>query len=585
MKNKIKIRAKMLARMISLSFIICPLSLNVALVSCSDWDDHYESDNAILDSQQATLWENISKNSNLSQFASLLKKAGYDEVLNASQTYTVWAPTDGTFDFETLNAFSKERLQKEFIQNHIARNNYPVSGAVNERIYTLNEKLMLFGGNGNYAIQNIGISNPNLASRNGVIHLLGGMIPLMGNIYEALNNNDYPLDSIANFFHSYDVKKLNEVKSVQGPMLNGQITYLDSVFDEHNDLFTRYFAYINREDSNYTMILPTNEAWSKAKATVEKFFNYVPSFEFMEETSPNDSKKTTVEIKDTKFLKDSIVNYMLTSSLFYNNNIYDNRKLNNLQTGQPLQCDSLYSTTLTKIYTEDAAALFANAQRVDKSNGAVWITDTMQIHPWISWNPEIKVEGEAYQTLASAVNTAGDPQRIYVTPGTQNPEVSGHVSNFSYVEAQPASMSTNPGVVFYLPEVRSTIYSVYIVMVPASITSSNIEAKPNKFKVSMGYAQATGKNKDNDSGWCITKDYTSDSTRVDTIYIGDFTFPVAYAGTGDYYPYLRINSAITSRERAMFDRTLRVDCVILRPKELDDYLKAHPDYKYDTGIY
>ena len=27
--------------------------------------------------------------------------------------------------------------------------------------------------------------------------------------------------------------------------------------------------------------------------------------------------------------------------------------------------------------------------------------------------------------------------------------------------------------------------------------------------------------------------------------------------------------------------SLRIDCIILRPKELDDHLKEHPDYKYD----
>ena len=138
---------------------------------------------------------------------------------------------------------------------------------------------------------------------------------------------------------------------------------------------------------------------------------------------------------------------------------------------------------------------------------------------------------------------------------------------------------------FYLPGVRSTTYSVYVVMVPANIASSNIEAKPNKFNVSMGYANLKGKNEDRDRSWCVETNFTSDSTRVDSIYLGDFTFPVAYAGTGDYYPYLRINSAVTSRERALYDRTLRIDCVILRPKELDTYLKEHPDYKYDTGNY
>jgi hypothetical protein len=79
--------------------------------------------------------------------------------------------------------------------------------------------------------------------------------------------------------------------------------------------------------------------------------------------------------------------------------------------------------------------------------------------------------------------------------------------------------------------------------------------------------------------------FSNDSTKIDTVYLGDFTFPVAYVGTGPYYPYLRVNSAVTSRERTLYDRNLRIDCIILRPKELDDYLKEHPEYQYDRGIY
>ena len=532
------------------------------------------------------------ENENLSQFAALLKKAGFDEVLNTSQTYTVWAPVNGTFDYESLSALSADRLQKEFIQNHIARSNYPASGQVNQRIYTLNEKMMLFNGSGNYTIQGVALDQANLASGNGTIHTLKGKIPFVQNIYESLNNYYYPIDSISNFYHSYDVKKLNEQKSIPGPTLNGEITYLDSIFDEHNDLFNRYLAYINREDSNYSMIIPTNEAWAKAKAVVTKYFHYVPSFEFMENTSTGtDKKKETVDIKDLKYLQDSIVNMMLTSRLFFNNNLYDNKKLSSLEQGATLYCDSLCNTYLdddlkmTKIYGEDAARLFENAIRVEKSNGIAWITDSLRVRTWTSWNPEIVIQAENNAMLSSTVNVADVPQRVYVTPGTQNPEVTGMLSSNAYVEVQPISSSTNPGVVYYLPNVRSTTYSIYVVTVPANIVSSNRATKPNRFAVSMGYADADGKNQDNDRSWVAESAFETDSVQIDTVYVGDFTFPMAYMGTGNYYPYLRINSSVASRERLNYDRTLRIDCIILRPKELDDYLKAHPDYQYDRGLY
>ena len=163
-----------------------------AFDGCADWDDHYDANSELLDTQQSTLWENIANTDNLSQFASLLKKADYDAVLNASQTYTVWAPVNGSFDYETLNAFSAERLRKEFIENHIARSNYPASGVLATLpIYTLNEKLSHFNGDLYYDMQGVSVVRPNLASENGTIHVLGGKIPYVQNIYESLNVNEY----------------------------------------------------------------------------------------------------------------------------------------------------------------------------------------------------------------------------------------------------------------------------------------------------------------------------------------------------------------------------------------------------------
>ena len=48
-------------------FIIhCSLFISMALASCAEWDDHYEADQSILNSQESTLWENIERNGQLS---------------------------------------------------------------------------------------------------------------------------------------------------------------------------------------------------------------------------------------------------------------------------------------------------------------------------------------------------------------------------------------------------------------------------------------------------------------------------------------------------------------------------------------
>jgi hypothetical protein len=75
----------------------------------------------------------------------------------------------------------------------------------------------------------------------------------------------------------------------------------------------------------------------------------------------------------------------------------------------------------------------------------------------------------------------------------------------------------------------------------------------------------------------------SQGARIDTLFLGSVTFPVAYYGTGDCAPYLHLRSRFSSSVNTKIgpDRSLRIDCIILRPKELDDYLQSHPGYVYD----
>ena len=588
--NKVRTACpRLLCKLTALPVGVLGLAL---LSSCSDWDDHYGADTALVSSQSATLWQNISSQPNLSQFAALLKATGYDEVLSQSQTYTVWAPEDGTFDYARLSTESSDKLVREFIQNHIARSNYVVSGSVDEKIYMLNEKLMPFEGNGSYTISGVTLDQSNIGSSNGTLHTIGSYLPFMANIYESLSNDQYPIDSISDFFHAYEQRELDELRSVQGPVVDGEITYLDSVFYENNTLFNSFRAYINQEDSNYTMVLPTNEAWHRARRTIARYYHYLPSFDFMENTSTGEEKKVTaVHLKDAAFLTDSMTNMMLVRGLIFNNNLYDNKRLMSLQTGQRLQCDSLYSTTYDKLFADDAAQLFEGTQRVDKSNGDIFVTDdSLRMHTWSVWNPELRQEAEMSSLMANTMSAAS-ANRVYVSETTQNPAVAGKVSGSYYLEVVPSASNANPEVDFYLQGVRSAEYALYLVVVPANIINPNRELKPHRMVITLGNTTDAGRNREErlrnpeDGG----NYFVNDSSRIDTMFIGNVTFPIAYVGTGssqqEYYPYLRVRSNVTNALSSQYDRTLRIDKIILRPRELDDYLKAHPDYKYDDGTY
>jgi hypothetical protein len=562
------------------------------LASCADWDDHFDANSSVLETQNATLWQNIEKNGSLTQFAQILKKTGYDQRLDASQTYTVWAPEDDTFDFQTILAYSNERMVSEFVENHIARNNYPASGKIDKDIYMLNEKKMHFSGNDSYLIQGLMLKQLNMSSSNGTLHTLNGRMDFLSSIYESLFNLDYPIDSIKDYIHSFDEKIIDESKSKLGPVVNGEQTYLDTIYYEHNDMLMFFDAYINREDSSYTMLMPSNKAWGDAMTQIRSYCNYLPSFKNLVLGEGRNAE--TVNLKDAEAMKDSIAKFYLMASLFYNNNLFDNKQLKNLAQGKPLQCDSLVTTYGDKMYADDAANVFVNARRFEMSNGAAWITDSIRIPSWTIWNPELRFEAEYSNRwgLYNYVNGAPDVREVE----KQNDEVYGHVSNNRYVELEPQSRNVNPEIYFYLPNVRSADYNIYVVMVPANVNSKYYsgELKPNLIDFTIGYANETGSYKQKtfdavSSHVDSLKTGDGFTAKVDTVYVGDFYFPMSYLGlsssTKSYAPYLRVRSKVTNTDGDNYDRTLRIDCIILRPKELDNYVNEHPDYKYDKGVY
>lgn len=546
-----------------------------ALTACSDWDDHYDADTSILASQTTDLWQNINNHGQLKEFAALMKKTGYDKLLVPSQTFTVWAPLDNTYDYAALEAETDDRVRKEFVMNHIARNNYNVSGTVNEKIFMLNQKMMVFDGS---EIQGIKIDSLNIASKNGTLHTLKSKIPFLQNIYESLNNEVYAIDSISKFFHDEDDRRFDDANSVPGPVVDGEQTYLDSVYTEYNKLFYVFNAHINREDSNYSMLIPTNEAWTKTKNEILPLLNYSDKIRYREDTNDK-TKDTTIVLRDAAGLRDSMANLLLVRHLTFNNNIGCNKPLQTLQTGSPLVCDSLEDTYFGRIYSEDAARLFAGAQRVDKSNGCIWVTESLGFRPWNTWNRPRTVQTTFASNISGYQNTDGEPTVRRVSASNRNPEVKGSISQ--YLEVRPSASNTNPQVDFFLPDVMSTTYSIYAVVVPANITNAKNDTLPNNMIVTLGYTddkamlqETRMMNPTTGKGF-----HNNIPSKIDTLFLGDFTFPVAYYGTG-CKPFIQFRTSVTNSNADKYDRTLRIAKIILLPKELDTYIKENPDYLY-----
>ena len=71
--------------------------------------------------------------------------------------------------------------------------------------------------------------------------------------------------------------------------------------------------------------------------------------------------------------------------------------------------------------------------------------------------------------------------------------------------------------------------------------------------------------------------FLTNPNKVDTLDLGEVTFPTSYYGLGENYPFIRFES---NPRRGEHDRTLRIDCIILLPKELYERFLEDPNYKF-----
>ena len=359
---------------------------------------------------------------------------------------------------------------------------------------------------------------------------------------------------------------------------------------------TLHKAYIEREDSNYSMVVPTNEAWEKAMKYIRNCYNYV-DFTYLNNPSSkgtNQTQERATLSPNPEYWKDSISHDKMLTGLFYNNNLYDNKKLNQWANGEQPVIDSLMTTRNERMYSEDAMAMIRATTPVKKSNGVMFVTgDSLHLQPWIFWNPIINVEAEYSNNVGSVENGNSDNKKV--TSETQNPDVPGKVSKQGYVEVSPQTNMSNVEINFYLRNVRSATYVLYAVFVPANITNRFIpleDVKPNQVQVQLGNNRANGTMPANpttlsvvdtiydDQGNPTTKTrnlFSNDPTKVDTVCFGEITFPICYYGT-EGSPFLRVLSRVPVGNTE-FDRTVRIDRIFLLPKELDAYMKEHPDYE------
>lgn len=211
------------------------------LSGCKKWDEH----NALTDANAGKdLFQRIRENAELSKFAELLVKSGYDKTIASSQTYTVFAPTNAalaTLDPTVVADDAKLRL---FVANHITNQLQPANVSSQLRLQMLNGK---FNNLQNAKFDEASITTANQYAKNGLLHIIDKMVPALSSAWGFLQSN--PL-----------------MPSKQKAFLLSQIDSTGS------SAFLRNVHDLRDEKKQYTFFVLTDTSWDSEVNNYKQYF-------------------------------------------------------------------------------------------------------------------------------------------------------------------------------------------------------------------------------------------------------------------------------------------------------------------------
>lgn len=535
-----------------------------ALVGCTDeWDNHYAEDQ----STKGTLWEAIQEKSELSNFARVIEATGYADRLESSQMFTVFAPVNDDQNFNTAEAdrliaeYNEEKAKgvreednkvvNQFVQNHIAMSNRSVSSLTSDSITLMNGKYetltaLHFGGSR--------ILSSNQYVTNGVLFTIEKAEEYFPNVFEYIGQNGQT-NKLYEFLNHYSVYEFDPDKSVAGDIVDGKIVYLDSVFHLTNSILREY-GHINREDSNYMALVPTDRVWNQLYDEYVNYFNY-------NELTPK--RDSMVHTYTNRAIADGTI-FNLNTQAAYLNDSARSTKYEDLYSGVFSYAEPRYY-----IYRNPYEGAFAGAEKTVCSNGNVLIQDQWNIDKLETFCQQIKIEAENNRYVDTIIQ-AKEPLSVRAVP-LSNPFY-GKVSENYFMEAQPLTTASSTSVRYAIPNNLSNIgYDIYAVFVPAIAYNENASAEdrlPCRVRFTLTYMEQDGTEKStslrNPADNAVNFETTPDV--LDTLLVAeDFVFPTCAFDLEDPQVTLRAASNLTSSMSSRFTRTLRMDCIILKPHE------------------
>jgi hypothetical protein len=535
-----------------------------------------------------TLYEVIMDDPELTEFVEVINACGVecaDSLFKQSRVYTVWAPVNGTFNKDSIIAetvadengnSNRDIVFRSFVEAHIANHLVPANGTLDEdnTVLLLNNKNAVFAGNykAGYTFAGVELKAKNIRVRNGILHKLSSPSEYKYSIWEYMKIAE-GVDSVANYLYSYNVTKFNEGQSIPGPIVDGEQTFIDSVFVTSNNWLDPWggVGNINSEDSTYIVYVPTNEMWENMVKKAEAHYNYDFSF-------TNLSQATKIE-------RDSLRRYYarLHNLKYMTYSVNEQKHVQSSDSAMPA-------------YRGGKRALFAKADleknvifEKELSNGTFKVVDAMPYNQIDLWHDTIFLEGEHQSMWNYGTNQPAEVEVLTAYKSQINKdsmllgaEVSGG-AYFSYLKESGTATAK-----FKIPKVLSAKYHVAIVFVPKNITNEFVKKEdmyPCRLDIVM--KQELG-GEDADPIELYTAKYNSTASKDKALYSDPFKMDTLFFTTDgekaiieprfcefyegeakDYHITLEINTKTATnsekRQGKNFDTSIRIDKIMLIP--------------------
>jgi len=570
------------------------------VMACTD--DHFDIRTGETGTQ--SLWENIKSNGELDSLAMILERTRvmkndydnttkqlYSEFLDLPQSFTVWAPKDGTYNAKSyldkldeaqalraagdLDAALKMEydVAQQFVLNHIARFNYEADKSEQE-IHLLNGKICSYkAGEALFNNVKLDTSVGSINSSNGTMHVLSGISPFAYNIYDYVEaHGDYSSLYAVFTDSAFYSREFSETLSTEGALNpEGNMVYVDSVYTTNNTLLLASRASLSNEDSTYVAILPTDEVWEPTMEKLKTYFKYGTSYNYEWSSSRGDfSNKGVNGLQlNADSLTEISVRGNLAQSLYFTSSIMpiadtkDSASIINYA----LTADSLIATNGVIYYNPNKGGvnpMFENQVPVKASNGYIFPLHQFNIDPTDFWvtRKEYDVLSGNIAYVRGATTSAGE--FVSLTEENRNDTVVGDVPSDIYARFSVSGRS-NMQVEFAMRDVLSGAYRVSVLMAPSRIDL----AYADQAEKCVFYTEML-----DDDGKVISKsaDVEIDQYKVARYVLWDkLTFDKCYSGlpTGyDSFPRLRFNLPYNYQVPTFKKgncKTLNIIAIVLEP--------------------